>query len=220
MRTGNPDGVLDTPAPVDLRRYLVRMASVDARVADWIEIVADLLRDPLTAFPATRISQHIVDSFDAEIASYEWRTPDGTTGRTVLAPPGRLFAGMALAESLEVAGRLLNEDGLIDHHPLIRWFAATGDSTAQTLCRVPVSLRTARYSELSEALDSFGLQVQMSIPVRLTGVEHVAFVLARPGFEDFSGEDLAVARRGTGGVVGVVPAGLSTRRAVTCPVAG
>jgi DNA-binding CsgD family transcriptional regulator len=172
------------------------MASVGARVADWIEIVVELLRDPLTAFPVEHISRHLVDSFDTEIASYDWRTPDGIADHTVLAPAGRLFAGMELPDALEVSRRALNEGRLIDHHPLIRWFAASRDSTAQTMGRVPASIRaSSRSGELSEAMASFGLQVQMSIPVWLTGAEYVAFVLGRPGHDDFSREDLIVARR-------------------------
>lgn len=176
--------------------YLICMASVGARVADWIEIVADLMREPLTAFPVKRISQHILDSFDTEIVSYDWRTPDGIADHTVLAPPGRLFAGMALPDALEVSRRTLNEHDLIDHHPLIRWYAATRDPAAQTMGRVPASIRaSSRSGELHEAMASFGLQVQMSLPVRLAGVEYAAFVLGRQGHEDFSREDLIVARR-------------------------
>lgn len=172
------------------------MASVDARVAEWVGIVADLLEDPLTSFPIDLVNRHLDETFDAETVAYNYRAPDGTSWQQVFASTGRLFAGMELPEALALSQRVLNEDGLLNHHPLVRWFTATGNPAAQSWGRVPPAIATSsRSAELTERMASYDLLVQMSIPAHLDGIAHAAFVLGRSGKEDFSEEDVAVAQR-------------------------
>jgi ATP/maltotriose-dependent transcriptional regulator MalT len=103
---------------------------------------------------------------------------------------------MELEEALALAQRVLNEEGLLNHHPLVRWFTATHNPAAQSRGRVPPAIATSsRSAELTERMASYDLLVQMSIPAHLDGVEHAAFVLGRSGNEDFSDEDVAVAQR-------------------------
>jgi DNA-binding CsgD family transcriptional regulator len=172
------------------------MASVDTRVAGWVEIVADLLKEPLTSFPVDLVNRHLDDTFEAEAVAYNYREPDGKSWQQVFTSADRLFAGLELPEALALSQRVLNERGLLNHHPLVRWFAATGNPAAQSWGRVPSAIATsARSAELIERMATYDLLVQMSIPVHLDGVEHAAFVLGRGGKEDFSQEDVAVARR-------------------------
>jgi DNA-binding CsgD family transcriptional regulator len=172
------------------------MAPVDARVAEWVEIVADLLSQPLTIFPAERISAHMLHSFDADAVTYNWRDADGTAGVEGASLDGRRFGGMDFEGALAFAHRAMHLEGLLDHHPLVRWFAATGEPSAQTMGRVPPAIsRTDRQPEILEVIRFMDLPVQMSIPVTLDGVAHKAFVPVRSAREDFSAEDVVVARR-------------------------
>ena len=83
----------------------------------------------------------------------------------------------------------------IDQHPLIRWFAATGEPAAMTIGRVPKALVTPRgHAAVRDFLAPVGMDEQLAMPYRLDPAHHRAFVLAR-GDEDFSLEDLRVARQ-------------------------
>ena len=80
-------------------------------------------------------------------------------------------------------------------HPLIVWFALTGDSTAMTIGRVPSGVGTRRGRELVvECLAPVGLDEPLSIPYQLGPSGYRAFVLATTG-SDYSDEQVTLARR-------------------------
>jgi DNA-binding CsgD family transcriptional regulator len=171
------------------------MATVEARVAAWLDVVAELLREPLTRFPSGNISQHLLDTFETEVVSFTWRTAQGQIGQTALARTPRLRAGLPFDDAVAWSQQMLSE-GLLDHHPLVRWFAVTGDPAAHTWGRVPDTIAASeRVGVLAELMLSYDLSEQMSIPVGLDGQYHEAFVLGRGGQGDFSDEDVTVARR-------------------------
>lgn len=172
------------------------MASVDARVAAWVGVVAELLRRPLTVFPAELVCAHLVREFDAVFVGLNVRDEDGRASvSSAVAPDPAPFAGLTLAEGLRVAERLIAQSGLLEHHPLVRWFAATGDTAATTTARVPPAVgRTDRTPELEEIYGYYGVPHQLSLPVGPDPVAYRAFVVCRGGADDFSDEDLAVAR--------------------------
>jgi DNA-binding CsgD family transcriptional regulator len=84
---------------------------------------------------------------------------------------------------------------LLDHHPLVRWFIATGSLAPQSLARVPAMIRSPRSAEAVDFLHAFGSDQQISIPLHLHGVSHHVIVIGRSGPDDFSEDDMAVARR-------------------------
>lgn len=172
------------------------MASVDARVSAWVDVVAELLRRPLTAFPADLVSAHLVAEFDAVFVGLNERDDDGAARvSSAVARDPRPFRGLTLEEGLALAHVLIAESGLLEHHALIRWFAATGEMTATTTARVPPSVGlTARTPELQEVYTFYGIPQQLSMPVSPDLVAYQAFVICRGG-DDFSDEDLAVAHR-------------------------
>src|SRR5262249_6743957 len=82
----------------------------------------------------------------------------------------------------------------ISTHPLMRWFAATGDPGPQTLARVPSAIApSGDRAAFEHVLRSQGSERQLSIPYRMRGDEYREFLLVRSG-RDFSDDDLQVSR--------------------------
>jgi DNA-binding NarL/FixJ family response regulator len=161
------------------------MSDVDTRFAPWLDIVGDLLNRPLTVFPRNLLLTAFDAAFDAE-PSWNWVNADGDFAFELLRPvpnwprPGELEAWRS--------------DGL-RRHPLIKWFAATGQTQALTIKRVPLSVATADdRAALCAQMRPVGLDEQLSVPYRVAPGGTHAFVLARTG-EDFSDADVDLARR-------------------------
>ena len=159
----------------------------DARVARWVEVVTDLLQQPLTVFPHVRIASELRQTFEVTALSWNWREHDGSFGHQLFPFIHELFASEA--RDAWDSGEML------ERHPLIKWFAATGEPASQSIGRVPVAISGRHDRDLiAEILHPFECDEQMSIPYVLDGSKHRAFVLARSG-DDFSADDLEVARR-------------------------
>jgi len=164
------------------------MSDVDRRFGSWLELVSELLATPGTGdFPRAVLEAALIMTFGCQV-SWNWRHRDGTAGFELARRPDLTALAPAMLEQWDAVGGP-------DHHPLLCWFAHTGDSTAMTVGRVPPSVACAEGAALlHELLSPYGCEQQLALPVRVAGVEHHAFVLAR-GSEDFSEEDLALARR-------------------------
>jgi DNA-binding CsgD family transcriptional regulator len=170
------------------------MPTVDIRVATWLDVVAELLRDPLTTLPTEAILAHLLDTFETEVVSFNWRRANGQWGLTALTDGPEIRPGLPLDRA--VASWLDLPPEMLDYHPLIRWFTVTGDPAAQTWGRVPDAIAASeRVDEVAELMVSYDLSEQMSIPVGLDGQYYEAFVLGRGGQRDFGNEDVTVARR-------------------------
>lgn len=159
--------------------------ALEHRSSRWVDLVGDLLQRPAGEFPRDLLLDQLRDDFGCT-SSWNWRDEDTSFGFELSDP----IPGWPEPDQLEVWGRF----GL-SRHPLITWFASTGDLTAMSMGRVPASVATPR--SLHQARDELlpvALEQQLSIPYRSTALMHRAFVLARSG-DDFSEEDLAVARR-------------------------
>jgi DNA-binding CsgD family transcriptional regulator len=117
--------------------------------------------------------------------TFNWREPDGRFG--LRSRPAELLTTHA-----ELHRELMTSD-LFDHHPLIGWFATTGDPAPWTSARVPTSIVSARFrADADVRLRPLGFEQQLAINYRLDGPMHRAFVLGR-GRRDFDDEDLVVA---------------------------
>lgn len=161
--------------------------TVDTRVARWVDVVSDLLHRPLTAFPHAQIAAELRSTFDVTALSWNWRDCDGSFGYQLFPFIHEMFT----SEARDV----WDSGEMLDKHPLIRWFASTGESAAQSVGRVPMSIAGPHErAQVVDLLAPFGCEEQVSIPYELDGIHHRAFVLARSG-DDFDDEDLEVARR-------------------------
>lgn len=155
------------------------------RVAYWMGAFCDLMREPLTEFPARRIRLHLQESFAITGVTFNWRDADGRVG-VEISPEEWMLAQTPLHSELR-SGRL------VDRHPLITWFAVTGDPAPWTSGRVPTTMVSKRQrSYVDRMLRGLEAEQQLSIPYRLNGVAHRAFVLGRAR-RDFDDDDLVVA---------------------------
>ena len=171
------------------------MATVAARVANWVDVVAELLGTPLREFPVGIVGRGLIQTFDADIASRVWRSPDRQAGFTTVARRGATLGGHGLPETTSTMMRAANST-LLDHHPLVRWYALSGTAGPQTMSRVPVAIaQSARSGEVRDLLRGHGVEQQLSMPLAVEVASHGVLVVCRPGRCDFTDDDLRVATR-------------------------
>lgn len=176
------------------RAYGGRVSSVDTRVAQWVDVATEMLSSPLTEFPVEVVGHGLIESFEADYAAVNWRRADGSSGLESVTRPGADYGGHTGAEAAALA-REATTSPLLDHHPLVRWYLATGSGAPQSMHRVPEALRSDRSAEALSFLHRIGSDQEVSIPLHLRGVSHLAIVVGRSGRGDYSNEDMAVARR-------------------------
>jgi len=177
---------------------------VDARSADlviarqqaqWVDVVAEILSEPIRDFPLGSVGRALVETFSADVATRTWRTEKGRPGFQAVARPGARFAG----RTLDAAGRAIAttvDSNLLDHHPLIRWYRLTGNMRPQTMDRVPRAIPLmSRSADVVEIMREHGVARQLAIPLLRPGREGAALVVCRSAGEDFCDEDLEVADR-------------------------
>jgi DNA-binding CsgD family transcriptional regulator len=162
------------------------MESPEKRAAAWLAIIAELLQRPVTTFPHATISLELFASFDVVAVSWDWRDDDGSVGFEIF-PPGELWRSPELLD-------MWHNPELVAAHPLMRWFAATGNPAPQTMDRVPAAIASLRdHAVIEELLESMGCEQQLSIPYRMAGTEYREFLLARSS-RDFTEDDLELSR--------------------------
>ncbi len=151
----------------------------------WVDLVDHLLREPAGELPTALLTAELAATFGTN-ASWNWVDPDGGFGFEMFEQP----PGWPTDEQMEFWTR-----EALPQHPLIQWFAATGDSTATTIGRVPDDVGTRRGRELVlEALAPVGLERQLSIPYRMGPHGHRAFVMGTAG-DDYTDDQVTLARR-------------------------
>jgi DNA-binding CsgD family transcriptional regulator len=168
-------------APVALP---MRRTSLARRFSPWLDIVRDLLAT-LHEFPRQVLLHELSCSFGTR-ASWAWGEADGGCGFEMTEP----IFGWPSPECLE-----LWRTAGATRHPLVAWYAATGDPAAMSAGRVPHGLVPGQSRDLvRDLLVHPELAQQLAVPCHLDGASYRAFVLTRPG-TDFGDEDLALARR-------------------------
>jgi DNA-binding CsgD family transcriptional regulator len=126
----------------------------------------------------------MAETFEAP-PCYTWRTPTGEMAFRVHGQPDDFTPEDYIDTWMRGSRRL---------HPLVRWFAVTGDPAAMTLGRVPTSVfPPGDRDDLQDWLRPYGLEQQLSMPVSLGCRSYRTFVLARTG-TDFDDEDVRIAR--------------------------
>ncbi len=158
------------------------MGAVERRTSDWVDLVGDLLARPLAAFPHRLISARLHQSFGCQVA-WSWVDGPGRSGFEVHVP----VAGF---DTPEVRAAM---DAAVPHHPVLRWFGATGSLAPMTVGRVPSSLVSdVATGFLQEYFVPIEAEQHLVLVHRADGPRGRGFVLARPR-QDFTDEDLRVA---------------------------
>jgi DNA-binding CsgD family transcriptional regulator len=158
------------------------MSLPQQRLTTWLQFTRELLTHPAPALPRHLIADQLAATFGTQV-SWNWLSPDGDCGFDLQSPiPGW--------PPPEVAAEF---DTALHHHPLMRWFHATGSITPTSVGRVPKQLVTARGRYIiHEVLAPAGIEQQVSIAYRFGADHHRAFLLARHR-DDFTAEDLETA---------------------------
>jgi DNA-binding CsgD family transcriptional regulator len=157
----------------------------DRRLVGWIDLVGDLLQQPRPEFPVAQIGWQLNRTFRVRAVSWDWREhsvhsgfqawPEVDLGKIAHLPPW-------------------TSDGILERHPLLRWFMTTQDPAPQSTGRVPEALAPRQDRQLvDDYLKPLGMEQQLSIPYLLDGASYGTFVLARPE-DDYPDEDIELAR--------------------------
>ena len=141
--------------------------------AAWLDLVADLMSAPLTAFPEERVSRLFVETFDA-LGSGFYDGGPARSPRFSFWPPEHYAPHLA-----EITHYTVHDAPT--RHPLLRYYLATGDARSMQVADVPSCFADHRvideWRELGRRWGGVGAQV--SVPVRMDGRVHRAFVVGR-----------------------------------------
>ena len=154
----------------------------------WLDLVADVVGRPTTAWPAERVVAQLVETFQVPAGSYYAAEGDGPVEQRVW--PAHL-PGTDRAE----IERWTVEDAPREH-PLLRYYLATGDPRAMQVADVPSACADRRLRARWRALCDerlAGLASQMSLPVRLGPTTNRSFLVGR--VDPFTEQEMAAARR-------------------------
>lgn len=163
----------------------VAVTAVQERDARWLDVVADLLQRPLTTLPYVHLLRELVETFEARGGG--WTCRDAA---------GKVTARMWPADHIQPEEIVRwHQEHRLDDHPLLRWFARSRSSAAQSVERVPRAVADARcQAAWREVARPYAIDDQLSMPLAAGGLEFRTFVLSREN-EPFDERDLALARR-------------------------
>ena len=158
------------------------MASVAQRWDEWLDLVSDLAAHPCPTFPRDQVGKQLAESFQTRLA---WTWVDGDAFAFELDDP---IPGWPDEETLALwAANMSN-------HPILCFYQHTNLPVPMTIGRVPRRMAPgAGYDVVNEQMGNVGFEQQLSLPYVPSGGENKFVVLAQSG-EDYSDEDLALAR--------------------------
>lgn len=154
------------------------------QVDDWVDLTRSLLERAWLPGWHLSVLPRLSGTFESA-SSFAWVSPDPL--RPMRADVYGAPAGWPPQEQPQWNGLLRS------HHPLLLWYARTGQAAAMATSHVPSGIATARdlaiYRELA---NPYELGSEVSIPVSAARGEHCAFVVARA--RDYSTDDLQLAQ--------------------------
>lgn len=155
------------------------------RYARWLDFTVDMVQCADGSFPRGVVADQLADTFDCAV-SWNWVDSNGAFGFELREP----IPHFPTADEAQ----LWASTGM-STHPLLRWYAMTGDPTAMSMGRVPRNLvGDEGFGMVAEILGPRGVDQQLSIPYRTSASSHHTFVLARARV-DFDERDLDLCRR-------------------------
>ena len=160
--------------------------NADTVERDWLELVADLMREPLTELPVETLALQLTQTLDGVGCAFGTQHPDGVvTGE--LYPRDESFGGhrSEIKQWMRYGANRL--------HPIWLHYRRTGDSGPIQVADVPSQstgprLRSAWY----DLAGRWGCAEQLALPLPATRPARRAFVVGRD--LPFSTRELGVAR--------------------------
>src|SRR5215213_3589363 len=113
MSTNRPETGQRLPTLKAEARRRSRAMDASRRTAAWVDLVGDLLTHPTSGLPRQLLERRLYETFGCQV-SWNWMDPDGGRGFTLHVP----IPGWPTSDGLR------EMTNAIDHHPLVRWFAA------------------------------------------------------------------------------------------------
>jgi DNA-binding CsgD family transcriptional regulator len=158
------------------------MGRHEARLSRWVDIVGEVLRQPLAELPYAVVHDELTETFDADATGLHWMDPTGV-------------------ELLHVRPAEHDVDGyaglrpVATSNPLARWYATTRSPAPQSQRRVPSSIADARCAATwVEASRPYGVTEMLCIPL-VTGPDRMRAHLVARQRGDFTDEEFELARR-------------------------
>jgi DNA-binding CsgD family transcriptional regulator len=153
----------------------------EMRLARWLDLLGELLHQPLVELPVDAINAELIATFDAHGAALHCRAPGGV--HSLRAWPEDLCE--ARVEGLRATA---------DTQPIARWYRTTLSPAPYTAGRVPRAIADERcVADWVELSRPYGVTQQLCLPLHVAADEHRIFVTARPD-RDFTDADLELAR--------------------------
>lgn len=169
-----------------IRDYNSRMARGTEQYRTWLELIGDLLQQPLGT--PWQYDEPVLDlltlSFNGACSTRNCVSTEWVDRLVASWPLGYLPDEPPGDDVVPDAAR----------QPLLRWYAVTGHTEPQSLGRVPDTVASSRLKGAwEEIVRPWGANNELSIPVQWGGAGHQAYVISRPD-RDFNDEELALAR--------------------------
>ena len=157
------------------------MKTPEMRLARWLDLLGELLHQPLVELPVDAINAELLATFDARGAALHCRSPGG------------VHSLRAWPEDLSEA-RVEELRAVADTQPIARWYRTTRSPAPYTSGRVPRTIADERcVQEWVELSRPYGVTELLCLPLHVAADEHRIFVVGRPD-HDFTDTDLELAR--------------------------
>jgi DNA-binding CsgD family transcriptional regulator len=156
---------------------------------EWLELVADLLGQPLTRWPTERILSSLVTTFGAPAGSFHGQSPSGPL-------EGLQWPPDFYADRWDEVLRWTRDHAARDH-PLLRYYVTTGRAEVMQVADVPDRIADRRVHDrwrgaCTEVLDG-SVVAQIALPVCLGPRTNRSFIVGRA--DPFSPGEVAQAER-------------------------
>lgn len=163
--------------------------SAAAREGEWLDLVADLLARPLTAWPDETVTRLLVTSLGAPAGCFHGQAPSGPFEQRQW--PTDFYAD----RRAEVERWTLEEAPR--RHPLLRYYLATGRTDVVQVAEVPDRIADRRVQDhwrvaCTEILDG-SIVSQVALPLCLGPQAQRAFLVGR--VDPYSPQEMAMLRR-------------------------
>ena len=175
--------------------YLEHVSTVDVRIAEWVDLLAELLNQPIRHFPIEQVGHGLLTTFDVTVFAMHERAASGAVKLKTVGIPGHMYAGHSLAEATDRMTQAANSS-LMVHHPLVRWAAISNSSSPQSLRRaLALTERTVRTGDAVDVLHAVEVDDELVIPLIRYGQRQLFAILGRPGSSPFHDEQMQLAVR-------------------------
>ncbi len=155
---------------------------LNRQIDAWVEVVHDVLGRSWLPGWHREVLPRLSETFGCAV-SLNWAEPDGLHKPEFFGVP----------DGWPTADEALACQSILEYHPLLKWYAISGDPAPMTISRVPSVVASPRDRELvNDVLSPPGLQHQLSVVMVDSDSRDLAFVLGRT--DDFGDDEVQLAR--------------------------